>query len=136
MPIELEIHTDPASFDLQMITDFLSQTYWAEGRTTEQVRTTIENSHCFGAFIAGEQIGFARVVTDRVAFAYLMDVFVLPEHRNQGHATTLMQYILDYPEFADIHNWLLKTRDAQSFYERLGFQTVVDAERMMSRRHD
>ena len=136
MPTEIEITTDPASFDVQMIRDFLSATYWAEGRTTDQVRTTIENSHCFGAFIADRQIGFARVVTDCVAFAYVMDVFVLPEHRNQGHATTLMQYILDYPEFAGIQNWLLKTRDAQSFYERFGFQAVVDAERMMSRRHN
>lgn len=135
MPTEVEIRTDPSSFDLQMIADFLSHTYWAEGRTTEQVRATIENSDCFGAFITDQQIGFARVVTDRVAFAYVMDVFVLPEHRNQGHATTLMQYILDYPALADVQNWLLKTQDAQSFYERFGFQAVVDAERMMSRRH-
>ncbi|MEJ2041927.1 MAG: hypothetical protein P8X74_12270 [Reinekea sp.] len=50
------------------------------------VRTSIENSVCFAAFWQGEQIGFARVITDCATFAYLADVFVLEGYNGHGVA--------------------------------------------------
>ncbi len=98
----------------------------------EQVRVSIDNSIPFGFFLDGEQIGFARVLTDRTAFAYLLDVFVVRTQRNNGYATMLMKYILEFPEFVGVHTWLLKTKDAHSLYERFGFSAVDDAERLMT----
>lgn len=126
-----EISTDPSRLDLAMIQRFLSQTYWAEGRTIEQVRATVENSVPFGIYLDNRQIGFARVVSDRVVFAYLMDVFILPEHRGNGYAAQLMQYVLDCEELSQVKTWTLKTRDSQFLYEKFGFTAMDDAERLM-----
>jgi len=129
----VEISNDPARLDLPMIHRFLTQTYWAEGRTIEQVQMTIDNSLPFGLYLDGNQIGFARVVTDRVAIAYVMDVFVLPEYRRQGYATMLMQYVLACPELGQVKTWYLKTRDARGLYEKLGFKSTDGDNRMMVR---
>ena len=128
----VEISTDRTRLDLPMIHSFLTETYWAEGRTMEQVRVSIDNSTPFGLFLDRQQIGFARVLTDRAVFAYLMDVFVVPAHRHQGYATMLIEHILKFPEFLGVHTWLLKTKDAHPLYERFGFATVNDAERLMT----
>ena len=49
----------------------------------EVVERSVEYSMVFGASRGVEQIGFARVVTDRATFAYLTDVFVLEMHRGR-----------------------------------------------------
>ena len=132
----IEISVDKSKMDVDLIQGFLSKSYWAEGRTIEQVRATIDNSIPFGLFFNGQQIAFARVVTDRVVFAYLMDVFVVPEHRGHGYASRLLKYILNYPEIARVQTWLLKTKDAHPLYEKMGFVVVNDAERWMIRSVD
>ena len=76
-----EISTDTACFDVDLIHEFLSTTYWAQGRPRELVERSIRNSLCFGAFEGARQVGFARVITDRAVFGYLADVFVVPATR-------------------------------------------------------
>src|SRR5579884_3998595 len=72
------ISTDPALLDVPLIHDFLAnRSYWAAGRPPELVRRSLDHSLCFGLYERGRQVGMARVVTDRVAFAWLCDVFVL-----------------------------------------------------------
>jgi GNAT superfamily N-acetyltransferase len=82
---------------------------------------------------AVRQVGYARVLTDYVAFAYLTDVFVLEEHREQGLACWLMETIASLPELQGIRSWLLKTRDAHGLYEKFGFAPPPDPERFMTR---
>jgi hypothetical protein len=72
-----EISTDPSRLDIGLIHNFLTSSYWATGRSREVVERSIAHSLCFGAYQDGHQIAFARVVTDRAVFAYLMDVFVV-----------------------------------------------------------
>lgn len=80
------------------------------------------------------QIGFARVVTDYIRFAYLADVFVLEEHRGHGLGRWLVECVLDHPDLRDVRKWMLATRDAHSLYERLGFAEVGEPEWLMERR--
>ncbi len=81
---EYEIDTDKRRIDLSAVHGFLSkEAYWAKNRTLEQTLTAIENSLCFGLYRGREQVGFARVVTDKATFAYVGDVFVLDEHRGR-----------------------------------------------------
>ena len=90
---ELRISTDPGELDIPLIHRFLStQSTWAQGIGEELVRRSIANSICFGGYIAGQQVAFARVVTDRATFANLVDVFVLPECRGLGFSKQLMEY--------------------------------------------
>ena len=76
--------TNKGKLDLEMVHSFLKTSYWAAGIPAEVVRGSVENSLTFGLLRGGEQVGFARVVTDYATFAYLADVFVLEPHRGQG----------------------------------------------------
>src|SRR5919201_4659922 len=81
-----EISTDQARLDLDVIHRFLSEdAYWSPGEARDVVERALANSLCFGLYAPdGAQAGFARAVTDRAPFAYLADVFVLPELRASG----------------------------------------------------
>lgn len=132
------IDTDRARLNVELIHDFLAnQSYWAIGRSREQVQRAIENSLCFGLYRTNtdpsEQIGFARVVTDYATFAWLADVFVTGEHRGQGLAKWLMDVIVSHPQLQGFRRWLLATRDAHELYRRYGFSELNDPARWMER---
>jgi len=129
---EFEISTDVARLDIGLIHDFLSTSYWARGRRRTVVERAIRNSLCFGVYRERKQVAFARVVTDRAVFAYLMDVFVLPEYRGRGISKTLLQTILDHPDLQNLRLFLLATRDAHGLYQRFGFQSLAEPDRWMA----
>ena len=133
MPSGYEISTDPARLDIELIHRFLSTSYWAEGRTRDIVERSLRNSLCFGAYAGVEQIAFGRVITDRAVFAYMADVFVVPEHRGRGVARALVQAMLDHPDLRELNVFLLRTKDAHRLYARFGFQPVPNAEELMGR---
>lgn len=82
---EYEISTDKKLLDLAMIHDFLAnQSYWAKGIPFEVMKKSIENALCFGVYHQGQQVGFARVVTDYATIAYVGDVFILEPYRGRG----------------------------------------------------
>jgi GNAT superfamily N-acetyltransferase len=130
----IEVSSDPARLDVGAIHDFLSRhSYWAQGRTREVVERTIENSLCFGAYLGDRQVGFARAVTDRAVFAYIADVFVLPEFRGSGIGKLLVQAVLDHPDLRDLQVMLLRTRDAHGLYTEFGFGPLPTPTEMMGR---
>ena len=127
------VSTDRARIDIDRVHGFLSQAYWSAGVPREVLTAAFENSLCFGLYAPdGEQAGFGRLVTDRATFAYLADVFVLPEHRGRGLGLWLVQCIVDHPELAGLRNWHLATRDAHGIYERFGW-LAADTTRVMTR---
>lgn len=129
---EFIISTDKSLVDVDMIHSFLSnESYWARNRTREQTKTAIENSICFGIFLGEDQVGFARVVTDRATFAYIGDVFVLDEFRGRGLSKKLMQAMLEHPHLQGLRRWVLATKDAHGLYEQFGFTTMKFPERWM-----
>lgn len=117
-----EIDTDPDRLDRALIHDFLSRcSHWARGIPHYVLDRAIANSCCFGLYRDGEQIGFARVVTDAATFAYLADVFVVAEARNAGLGRFLVEAILAHEPLQGLRRWHLVTRDAASLYRRCGF---------------
>jgi GNAT superfamily N-acetyltransferase len=131
-PSGYEISTERERFDVDRIHGFLSSTYWARGVPRSVIETSIQNSLCFGAFLGGEQVGFARVITDRATFGYIADVFVLPEHRGRGVAKLLIRAILGHPELQGLRRFLLATRDAHRLYAQFGFQPLPNPEDFMT----
>jgi GNAT superfamily N-acetyltransferase len=129
---ELEISTDPARLDLDLIHNFLKTSYWAKGRRRSVVERSIRNSLCFGVYLAGRQVAFARVVSDRAVFAYLMDVFVIPEFRGRGISKALMRSVLEHPDLQNLRVFLLATRDAHGLYTQFGFRSLAHPERWMA----
>ncbi len=128
---EFEISTDPARLDFKMVHAFLQDSYWASGISFEKVRASLENSFCFGVYKAGEQVGFARVITDFARFGYLADVFIIEEYRGLGLAKWLMQTIMHHPDLRGIMKWCLMTQDAHGLYEQVGFKAPASPEMYM-----
>ena len=121
-----EVDTDKDRLDFALIHHFLGHcSHWARGIPCEVVERSIANSLCFGLFRNGEQIGFARVVSDEATFAYLADVFVIAEERNAGLGQWLVESILGDPRLQRLRRWLLVTRDAKSLYQRCGFAELT-----------
>jgi len=129
------ISTDASRLDLKTVHDFLKASYWAAGVSFEVVERSVENSMVFGVYHDAEQIGFARVVTDRATFAYLADVFVLEAHRGRGLGGWLMETIISHPELQELRRWMLATRDAHELYRRHGFD-VLDSPAIFMERRD
>ncbi|KAE8762448.1 GNAT family N-acetyltransferase [Georgenia thermotolerans] len=118
-----DIDDDPTRLDLDTIWAFLStEAYWNRWRTRgdveEQVRTAWR---VVGAYApGGEQVGFARAVSDGVSFAFLADVFVMPAHRGHGLGKRLVRAMIDDGPGAGFR-WTLFTGDAHGLYEQFGF---------------
>jgi len=129
----IKISTDKDSLDVEMIHSFLTNSYWGKGRTKEEVRVTIDSSLNFGLYLNGKQIGFARITTDYVVFAYLMDVFVLPEYRGKGYSKRLMKEIVNYSQLNKVETWFLMTKDAHELYNQFGYTKLPNPEKMMIR---
>ncbi len=125
------ITSDPARMDVVAVHAFLAGSYWSPGVPFAVVERAIRHSLCFGLLQGAAQVGFARVVTDRATFAYLADVYVLPEHRGQGLAKRLVREVLAHPELQGLRRFLLATRDAHGLYARFGFQPLANPSRMM-----
>jgi ribosomal protein S18 acetylase RimI-like enzyme len=127
------ISDDPARLDRALIHRFLSEeSYWAAGIPRDLVERALDNSICFGVYRGGEQVGFARAVTDRATFAYLSDVFVLDEHRGLGLGQWLVETVLEHPDLQGLRQFILGTWDAHSLYERFGWHPLERPERFMT----
>ncbi len=142
--LEYLISTNPEWLDLDVIHTFLSEhSYWARGIPRDVVARSISNTLCFGVYamensrsnLDRRQIGFARVTTDRATFAYVGDVFILPEHRGRGLSKRLMEAILAHPDLQGLRRWMLATADAHELYTKFGFGLLSHPERFMQR-HD
>lgn len=129
----ITISTDKAKLDLPMIHNFLKETYWAKDRTIQALQVSIDNSLCFGIYLNDIQIGFARVLTDLVSFAYPMDVFIVKEHQGKGYATMLLERVMTDPQLQQIKIWGLATLNAHSLYKKFGFTEVANPEKLMEK---
>lgn len=121
--------TDKSKLQVDAIHYFLSnEAYWSKNIPLEVVQKAIKNSICVGIYDAESQIGFARVISDEATFAYLADVFVLPEFRGKGLSKALMSFIMSWDWVAQIRRFTLATRDAHSLYAAYGFAAPTKPE--------
>src|SRR5262245_16572910 len=123
---EFTISTDRDRLDLNAVHSYLVQSYWAEGIPLEILRKAVAESHCYGLYREAEQIGFARVVTDRATFAYLCDVYVLEAFRGRGLGKWLMQVVMEHPDLQGLRRFVLVTRDAHELYRPFGFTSLAN----------
>lgn len=127
----LEVNTDKSKLELDFIVDFLQQSYWANNRSRAEIVKSIEHSWCFGAYLNGKQIGFARVLTDQVAFSYIMDVFIDKKYQGKHYGSKFLKKIYQHPSLTHVKAHYLLTKDAQDFYNSLGFKLFPNPEKFM-----
>lgn len=130
----LRVTDDLAEIDLDVVHRWLSQeAYWALGRSREIVEAAARGSMNFGALdVEGRFVGYARVVTDRVTFAWLCDVFVDPTARGMGVGKALAQAVIDAVRPMRLKRVMLATADAHDLYRRFGFESITDADKLMA----
>lgn len=131
---EYSISTDKSRLDINLIHNFLTNSYWAEGIPLDVVQRSIENALCFGVFYGDQQVGFARVISDFATYAYIGDVFILEAHRGKGRSKWLMRAIMEHPQLQNLRRWSLVTRDAHGLYAQFGFTALANPERYMELR--
>ncbi len=129
----IELSDDPARLDLARIHGWLASSYWSPGIARDLVERAIAGSHTLGAYRGGEQIGYARAISDRATFAWLADVWVDDAARGHGLGRRLTQWFVDHPDYAGIRRFALVTRDAHGVYADVGFAPLARPERYMER---
>lgn len=140
MPREIQhqgftISDDPARLDAAAVHRFLRGVYWSENIPPDIVQRALANSFCVGIYRGdGAQVGLIRLVTDRATFAYVCDVYVLPEHRGLGLSKVAMQFVTTHPELQNLRRWQLVTKDAHRLYAQFGFVPVSEPDRHMEKR--
>ena len=129
----ITVSTDKSKLDVPFIQHFLKDIYWAAGRTIAEVQTTIAHSFCFGIYLGDKQIGYARVITDYVVFAYVMDVSITEEYRGKGYSSLLIDNMMNEPQLKNIQIWRLATTDAHFLYRKFGFKELAHPEKLMEK---
>jgi GNAT superfamily N-acetyltransferase len=127
------LSTDPSRLDIDVIHGFLRRSYWASKRPRHLIEKSIANSRVYGIYRGGEQVAFARVVTDYATFAYLADVFVSPGERGKGLGRWLIEVVVSDPDFSAIRRFVLSTLDAHGLYEQFGWMPLAEPGRWMER---
>lgn len=136
MPDELVFSSDASMIDVDLVHRWLSEeSYWARGRTRENHERAMAGSRNYGVFDAhtGQQLAYARAITDGATFAWIADVFVDPAARGRGVGIRIMQGIVDDLEPLGLKRMALFTEDAHTLYEKFGFQRLDDPECWMLR---
>lgn len=124
---------DVNKLDVRAIYDYLRNgSYWAAGIPFDIVQRSIDNSLCFGIYKNTVQIGFARWITDKATFAYLADVYVLPEFQGQGLMKKLMALMLFHNDLQGLRCYMLSTRNAHGLYEKFGFKSIENPANFMA----
>jgi GNAT superfamily N-acetyltransferase len=129
----IELDDNPARLDLARIHAWLASSYWSPGIARDVVERAIVGSHPLGAYRDGEQIGFARAITDHATFAWLADVWIDEPVRGQGLGQRMVRWFVEHPGFEGIRRIGLVTADAHGVYAKLGFNSLHRPDRYMER---
>ena len=127
-----EIREGFERMDFGQVAALLAMMPWSEGISRSEVEMGARNSTIVvGAFEGDRQTGYARALSDKTRFCYLMDVCVHPDSRQKGAGRAMVERILNHPELRDVYQWMLFTTSAQEFYRGLGFEETKRAGNIM-----
>lgn len=123
--------------DFVKVTEMLSQAFWSKNIKIKEVKQGAANSALIvGTFNDTEQIGYARVISDKTRFAYILDVYVDEKYRRKGIGQLMVNSILNHEELKDVYQWFLITKDAHGVYQKSGFNSLRIPEWFMEIRRD
>lgn len=130
---DIYFSTDKNDMDIDLIFNFIKNSYWGKSRSFEEQKKAVESTLNFGLFHNGKQIAFTRVMTDFVFFAYILDVFVIEAYRGQGLSKLLINEVLNHEPIKSVDKWILATRDAHELYKKFGFENVKNPAMLMEK---
>lgn len=127
--------------------------YWVQPLPEDILQKIVDNSFCFGLYETAndtnsvngknlhrseispefkredlKQIGFARLVTDNITFAYFTDFYVLPTHQGLGLGGWVIDCIDEILKDLPYLRWtMLRTsteKSQQSYEQKLGMTVL------------
>jgi GNAT superfamily N-acetyltransferase len=126
--------TDRQARDLHRM---YQEEWWTKGRGLEDVRRMLEHTSVIVGFCDAESkrlVAFARVLTDYVYKALVLDVIVETGSRGRGLARALMEAIVGHPSLASVRHFELYCRpELMPLYRRWGFSDELGDLRLMRR---
>ena len=135
-----ELDDDPGRVDVDAVHAFIAgESYWGRGRPRELTEAAIRGARrVVGLYRDGEQVGFARAVSDGATVAYLADLYVTPRYQGRGLGLELVREMVEGSEspFGGRVRWMLHTADAQGLYARVGFSDRASPYPLMERARD
>jgi ribosomal protein S18 acetylase RimI-like enzyme len=118
--VVVRIDSSPAGIDWEQAKADLVADRFDNGRSAGALRRSFEQSQHVAFARDGERVvGMARLLSDGVCNAYLVDVWTASSYRRQGIASAMIRTLLD--EVPGQHVGL-QTDDAQELYRSLGFE--------------
>ena len=108
-----------ASIDWVQAKADLAADAFDNGRSAQALRRSFQQSQHVAIARDGERVvGMARLLSDGVCNAYLLDVWTMSSYRRQGIASSMVRSLMQQVPGQHIG---LQTDDAQALYESLGF---------------
>ena len=112
------------SKQIEQLFELSQQMWWSKDRTRDDISILLKNSMSFG-FVEKESqdlVGFARVLTDEIRYAFIFDVMAVECHRGKGLGKALIDTIIAHPRLKNVKNFELTcSPDMVAFYEKFGF---------------
>lgn len=128
---EYTVTDDPAVMELTIIHGYLTRSTWSKGISKETVEKSLQHSMNFALLHNDQQIGFARVITDRATFANMVDVFILEDYRGKKLGRWFMESVLASPDLQNLRRFTLATTTAAWLYEKIGFSPLSNPNAFM-----
>ena len=120
MTVGVEISNSPEGIDWAQAKADLAADHFDNGRSPEALRRSFEQSqHVAFARDGDRVVGMARLLSDGVCNAYLVDVWTAARYRRQGVASAMIRLLLEQVPGQHVG---LQTTDAPALYESLGFR--------------
>ena len=119
---------------IQLVSMFQNE-WWSKGRNLIDAKNAVANSSFVVGVVNDDEklIGFARVLTDTIYKALILDVIVDVRYRNKGFGDLLMGEILKHIKIKKVNHIELFCKDEMiSYYKKFGFE-ILSGENEMRR---
>ena len=126
LPAGFTLHATLTARDREQAVDLLLPTYWNAQVDRLRLARALDNATCSVGVrdAACHLVGHARALSDNAKYAWIYDVVVAEAHRGRGIGLAMVRALLDHAQVREASTVLLKTRDAQALYAKLGFVEV------------
>lgn len=118
------IYNELTSDQLDQLHVLMTKMWWCIDRTKDEI--TIMLKHCIPFAVidtnTNRLVGFGRVLTDEIKYAYIYDVMTEESLRGIGIGKMIMNAILSHPELSRVKYFELTCApDMVGYYEKFGF---------------
>lgn len=122
--LDYAITHDLSPNQITQLMELFKEMWWTKERTESEVSIMLKTSLSFGLVEQSTKnlVGYARILTDEIKYAFIFDVMLVEHLRGTGLGKKLMKAIITHPKLQKITRFELTCApDMVAFYEKFGF---------------